>query len=300
MKKIELALSVSMTLFAPVLVGTSAAQAVWTATSTPIQSTIAGGPWTLGQGGTATTGGAYDGATPYCTPGNSGGGTPLMNAAGIVNKFNPYYFPFIVGSGQNVKGYFDYRPKNVNEAVVEAISSNAGQSWTFQQMAEQLTTECPNSDSNTADDTPGGNPAGNDDGEGHGTLISYGGQNWLYTVDRRSPHVDSDGLIVHNILPRGVNALNPMPANSPFMQPPTGNIIAGWNFNSDTNTATPEPAITGGPTPTFNLNNSPAASTNNVMTSSVPTATALGMTNGYNYTTQAASPNRMLKNSPSV
>lgn len=53
MKKIEFALSVSMALFAPVLVGTASAQsAQWTATSSPVQATIAGGPWTLSQGET--------------------------------------------------------------------------------------------------------------------------------------------------------------------------------------------------------------------------------------------------------
>src|SRR6202020_1241952 len=93
MKKIHLALCVSTALFAPVLVGTgtSAAppSAQWTATSSPIQATIAGGPWTLGQGGLPTvlggakSGGAYDGPTPYCTPGNSAGGTPLMNPTGV-------------------------------------------------------------------------------------------------------------------------------------------------------------------------------------------------------------------------
>src|SRR5580693_6306620 len=146
MNKIEFALCVSAALFAPVVVGTSAAQsAQWTATSAPIQSMIAGGPWTLSQGGTATTGGAYDGATPYCMPGNSSGGTPLMNSASTVNLFNPYYFPFVVGSGQSVKGYFDYRPKNINEAIVAATSANAGQTWTFEQMVEQPTTECPTS-----------------------------------------------------------------------------------------------------------------------------------------------------------
>jgi hypothetical protein len=297
MKKIRSVLCVGAALFAPVLVSTSAAQnATWSATSSPIQATIAGGPWTLSQGGTATTGGAYDGPTPYCTPGNSGGGTQLMNHTSVVNTFNPYYFPWIVGSGQNVKGYFDYRPKNINEAVVEAISSNAGQTWTFQQMAEQLTTECPNSDSNTANDAAG-NPAGNDDGQGHASLISYGGTNWLYTLDRRSPHLDSDGLIVHSILPRGVNALNPLPLNSPFLQPPgcespstcvqpsapTSNIIAGWNFNSNTNTSTVYSTIPG--SPSFSVNNSPIPSTDNVLTSTVPIASALGMTNNYTYST---------------
>ena len=320
MKKIEFALCVGAALFAPVLVGTSVAQsapqmtrrvitpsATWTATSSPIQATIAGGPWTLGQGGTSTKGGAYDGTTKggtadYCTPGNSGGGTPLMNPASAVNTFNPYYFPWVVGSGQNVKGYFDYRPKNINEAIVEAVSSNAGQTWTFQQVAEQLTSECPNGDPNTANDA-NGNPAGNDDGEGHASLISFSGINVLYTLDRRSPHVDADGLIMHQIVPRGVNALNPLPANSPFMQPPacvagvapgdceqplapTANIVAGWNFNADTNTATTFTTISG--SPSFNVNNSPAPSTNNA--ASTPTASALGMTSTtYVYSTQTVS-----------
>ena len=287
MKKIKLALSVSAAVFVPALVGTCAAQSVqWSATSSPIQATIAGGPWTLGQGGSAKTGGAYDGPIPYCSPGNTGGGAALMNPTSVVNTFNPYYFPWVVGAGQNVKGYFDYRPKNINEAIVEAVSTNAGQSWTFQEMAEQLTSECPNSDPNTANDTPGGNPAGNDDGEGHASLISYGGSNWLYTLDRRSPHVDSDGLIVHNILPRGVNALNPLPLNSPFMQPPTANVITGWNFDNDSNTSTTFSTIPG--SPSFKINNSPAPSTNNVTTSNTPSASALGMTNNYTYSTSPA------------
>jgi hypothetical protein len=270
MNKIKLALCVSASLFAPILVGTSAAQsAAWTATSVPIQSTIAGGPWTLSQGGTATTGGAFDGPTPYCNPGNTLGGTQLVNPSSTVNTFNPYYFPFVVGSGQNVKGYFDYRPKDINEAVVAATSTDAGQTWTFQQMVEQLSTECPNSDKNTANDTPGKNPAGNDNGEGHPTVINYGGSTILYTLDRRTPHVDSDGLIVHQILPRGANALNPLPLNSPFMQPPTANIIAGWNFNNVSNHS--GVALT------------PAAST--IHGAGTPAASALGMTNGYVYST---------------
>jgi hypothetical protein len=256
MKKIQLALRVSTALFAPILVGTSAAQnATWTASSSPVQATIAGGPWTLSQGGSSTSGGAYDGTIPYCTPGNSSGGTALVNPTSTVNTFNPYYFPFVVGSGQSVKGYFDYRPKNINEAIVAATSTNAGLSWTFQQMAEQLTTECPNSDINTA------NSGGNDDGEGHPSIISFGGMTWLYTLNRSTPHVDSDGLIVHNILPRGVNALNPLPLNSPLMQPPTSNLIAGWNFDNLTGTQlTPAPSTGTG------------------------SAHSLGMTNSYTYT----------------
>jgi hypothetical protein len=274
MKKIKLALCMSAALFATVLLGTSVAQAQnaqWTATSSPVQATIAGGPWTLSQGGASTKGGAYDGPIPYCTPGNSSGGTPLLNSTSVINTMNPYYFPFVVGSGQNVKGYFDYRPKNINEAIVAATSTNAGQSWTFQQMAEQLTTECPNSDPNTANDA-GGNPAGNDDGEGHATVISVGGSTLVYTLDRRTPHVDSDGLIVHQILPRGVNALNPLPMNSPFMQPPTANIIAGWNFNNNSNSTV---TYNGN---SYSVNNAPIPSSGTHATAAV-----LGMTNSYSF-----------------
>lgn len=258
MKKIEFALCVCAALFAPVVVGTSTAQsATWSASSSPVQATIAGGPWTLSQGGSATTGGAYDGPTPYCTPGNSSGGTPLVNSTSTVSTFNPYYFPFVVGSGQSVKGYFDYRPKNINEAVVAATSTDAGQTWTFQQMVEQLTNECPSSDANSG---------GNDDGEGHPSIISFGGMTWLYTLNRSTPHADFDGLIVHNILPRGANALNPLPLNSPLMQPPTSNVIAGWNFDSLTGTQL-----------------TPAPSTNN--SSGTVSAKSLGMTNSYTYST---------------
>jgi hypothetical protein len=263
MKKIDLILCVSMALFAPVLVGTAAAQAQWTATSSPAQATIAGGPWTLSQGGTATTGGAYDGPIPYCTPGGSSGGTPFMNAAATVNTFNPYYFPLVVGNGQSVKGYFDYRPKDINEAIVVATSTNAGQTWTFQAMAEQLTPTCPSADGPSSSN-------GIDDGEGHPTVISYGGSTILYTLDRRTPHADSDGLIVHQILPRGTNALNPLPATSPIMQPPTANIVAGWNFDNLSGTQL-----------------APAASTNH--SAGTPAASSLGMLNSYIYWTQTAS-----------
>lgn len=227
----ELALAVSAALFAPVLVGTSAAQsASWTATSNPIQATITGGPWTLVQGGLPavqggpTSGGAYSATSPYvpyCTPGGASGGSLLMNStSGPAHTFSPYYFPFVVGNGQNVTGYFDYRPKNINEAIVVATSTNAGQSWTFNSIAEQLTNECPNSNPNSANDTPGGNPAGNDDGEGHPTILSYGSSTLMYTLNRSTPHVDSDGLIVHQLKPQATNALYPLPAFSPLMQPP--------------------------------------------------------------------------------
>src|ERR1700677_841822 len=110
------------------------AQVTWTATTTANPSTIAGGPWTLAQGGpytqnngTTTAGGPFNGSTPYCA-----NGVPIVNPPTTVNTTSPYYFPFVAGSGLNLQGYFDYRPRNVNEAVVGAISADGGRTWTFE------------------------------------------------------------------------------------------------------------------------------------------------------------------------
>ena len=54
------------------------AQVTWTSTGTaPTTATLAGGPWLLPQGGpyvedstgTTTSGGPFDGTTPYCSNG---------------------------------------------------------------------------------------------------------------------------------------------------------------------------------------------------------------------------------------
>ena len=55
----------------------------------------------------------------------------------------PYYVPQVTGRGTVLQGYFDYRPRNVNEAPVAASSSDGGNTWTFQQQVENLTTALP-------------------------------------------------------------------------------------------------------------------------------------------------------------
>ena len=50
----------------------------------------------------------------------------------------PFYFPFVSGRGLNLQGYFDYRPRNINEAVVAATSADGGKTWTFEQQVENL------------------------------------------------------------------------------------------------------------------------------------------------------------------
>jgi hypothetical protein len=229
----------------------------WTASSTPVQSTLAGGPWTLSQGTNPDT--------SYCSSG--GTGTPIVNSTSIVTTMNPFYFPFVTGSGNNLQGYFDYRPDAINEAITAAKSTDGGQTWTYQQQVASLSSDCPTS-----------NPAaGNDDGEGHPHIISFLGTNWLYLLDRRNNYVDSAGLIVQRISPNipGGAPLNPVAAGTTFTPPtslPTGaSIFAGWDFNNDSNSPN---SINGNSYP---VNNSPAPSIG------TGTAIVLGMNNSYSF-----------------
>lgn len=235
----------------------------WKATSSPVQSTLAGGPWTLSQGANPDT--------TYCTAG--GTGVPIVNPPTTVSTMNPFYFPFVTGSGNNLQGYFDYRPDAIDEAIVAAKSADGGQTWTFQQQVASLSPDCPTS-----------NPAnGNDAGEGHPHLASFLGTTWLYLLDRRNNYVDSAGLIVQRLTPNiaGGLPLNPVAAGTTFTPPaslPAGvSLFTGWNFNLDSNTSVTFKNISG--SPKFKINNSPAPSTG------IGTATPLGMTNNYTFTT---------------
>jgi len=229
----------------------------WIPTSTPVQSTLAGGPWTLSQGANPDT--------TYCTSG--GTGTPIVNSSYTVNTMNPFYFPFVTGSGNNLQGYFDYRPDAINEAITAAKSSDGGLTWTFQQQVASLSLDCPTF-----------NPAaGNDDGEGHPHTISFLGATWFYLLDRRNDYVDNAGLIVQRVTPNipGNAPLNPVSAGTTFTPPaslPAGaSLFAGWDFNSDTNGTVTYHSNS------YNVNNSPAPSVG------TGTATPLGMTNSYSF-----------------
>ncbi len=231
-------------------------QVTWTTTTPATQTTIAGGPWTLVQGGpytevagTTTVGGPFDGTIPYCS-----NGVPILNSPATVNPTSPYYFPFVAGSGLNLQGYFDYRPRNVNEAIVAAVSSDGGQTWTFEEQIENLNQVCPATDKN-------GN--GNDDGIGHPYVINFAGAGFLYALDRRNGHVDSDGLLVHTLTPKAGSPLNGLPLNTEFGPPgtsaiPASDIIAQWEMELAGGTSS-------SPTPNIGAG----------------TATALGMTNSF-------------------
>lgn len=209
---------------------------------TPVVDKVKGGPWTLAQGdptagATVTVNGvtypntAVDpgaGGVPAAsgvtgTPGPlpgycaSGGPTPetgavLRQPKGSVLPMQPYYFPFVTSEdgGRTLSGLFDYRPKDGDEAVVAATSTDHGRTWRYQGEAlEQNAGLCP--DGNT-----------NDDGQGHAfvlTVPDYNGTGHrgqvLYTLSRPSGDTPGTNLIVHHLTPKDGNPLAGLPAAEP-------------------------------------------------------------------------------------
>jgi hypothetical protein len=154
----------------------SAATVTWSPVAPPTRATIAAGPWVLAQGTAA-----------YPTP-NPG-----------INSFQPYYQAYTTGTDQIIQGYFDYRPKDLGEAIVAATSTDGGRSWTFQSQALVYTPD----------------PAAPDDlGEGHPFVWSIGGHTYLYTLDRSTGAVDALGLLVREIAPTAADPLAGAPADA--------------------------------------------------------------------------------------
>ncbi len=188
----------------------------WTASAAPTPVTISGGPWSLAQlapgtptpppVGTTLTNVSYG----YCAS-----GARTLNPG--VASMQPYYFPMIIGSGSNLQGFFDWRPKDINESIVAAKSNDGGKTWTFQQEALELTTACPADVTKTNPDTTQA-----DNGFGHPYLIEVGGVARLYALDRSAASIDNLGLLVHPLTKtktelEGLVAspLAPMPAVGP-------------------------------------------------------------------------------------
>lgn len=212
---------------------------------TPRVDEIAGGPWTLSQGdpsiggSTLTVDGvtypnlAVDpsgsGAVPaqsgvtgtpgpltgYCAQDHGTGpasGGVLREPEGAELAMQPYYFPFVTSTdgGRTLTGYFDYRPKDTDEAVVSAVSRDHGETWTYTGEAlEQNAGLC--ADGNT-----------NDDGQGHAfvmTVPDYDGTGHsgqvLYTLSRPSGDALGVNLIIHRLTPRGGDPLAGLPATEP-------------------------------------------------------------------------------------
>jgi len=155
--------------------------------------------------GTVGTPGPLDG---YCGTGNNAAEAPASvnrQPSGTTLPFSPYYFPHVVQtpgspSTQDLTGYFDYRPKDADEAIVGATSTDGGNSWTFGgEGLEQNPSYCPNADVN-------------DDGEGHPFAMTIGGSTYLYTLERSAGDNVGVGLMVHQLTPTASNPINGVPA----------------------------------------------------------------------------------------
>ncbi len=87
----------------------------WTRISAPTETSITGGGWTLEQSGAAV--GLK--SSGYCDKNGNQIGNPGTE------RMQPYYFPVVSGHGKHLQGYFDYRPKDIDEAVAAAFSDDA-------------------------------------------------------------------------------------------------------------------------------------------------------------------------------
>jgi hypothetical protein len=149
--------------------------------------------------GVAGTPGPLDG---YCSSlgANPETGSPVSQPAGTSLPFSPYYFPDVVRNADgSLTGYFDYRPKDADEAITVARSTDGGRSWTNEGKAlEQNPGYCPTADTN-------------DDGQGHPYVAPIGASTKLYTLNRPAGDYEGVGLLVHNVEASAADPLASLP-----------------------------------------------------------------------------------------
>jgi hypothetical protein len=201
------------------------------------QSSIHQGPWVLHQHNEEAQ---YDasGILPSLSipalqtaPPYINAGTPYVNLCNSkghfiknhgLNLMQPYYFPFVRNHNGILEGFFDYRPRNENEATVAAVSRDFGKTWEFVSQALELNTFCP-ADITDPDNlnvmvdnvvTPYGSSSANaaDNGLGHAFVMSVSGVQRIYHLNRANGHIDTDQLVVHKLEGESAaHALNKLP-----------------------------------------------------------------------------------------
>ena len=217
----SIAILVALAAALAALAGAQEGRDQWTRNGAPTETCITGGPWTLEQSGAAV--GLK--SAGYCDAKGNQAGNPGTE------RMQPYYFPVVTGRGKHLQGYFDYRPKDTDEAIVAASSSDAGYTWNFQQKVLELRTTCPtqvqkdpDGDKDNGPD-PNNSDNGDDDGQGHQFVIAIAGHTYLYTLERANDHIDIDDLYIHEIHPEpglplaGAPAANDGPTDSTSTQP---------------------------------------------------------------------------------
>lgn len=133
----------------------------------------------------------------------------------------PYYFPFVRRVGHVLEGFFDYRPRNQQEATVAAISTDWGASWRFTGMALALNPYCPwdatdpdnqNLNVNGVQTAYGSSSANaGDNGLGHPVVLNVSGVQRVYSLNRANGHIDSDQLVVHTLPYSHTGSLSSLP-----------------------------------------------------------------------------------------
>jgi hypothetical protein len=221
MKSFELRVFLVCALLLPASLSAQSGAVNWTRNGSPTETYVTGGGWTLEQSGAAV--GLK--SAGYCDKNGNQLGNPGTQ------RMQPYYFPFITGHGLHLQGYFDWRPKDIDEAVAAASSNDAGLTWTFQQKVLELRTTCPtqvqkdpDGDKDNGPD-PNNSDNGDDDGQGHQFVINIAGHTYLYTLERANGHIDSDDLYIHELSPQpglplnGAPAMNDGPTDATSSQP---------------------------------------------------------------------------------
>jgi len=138
-----------------------------------------------------------------------------------VSVMQPYYFPFVRSHGGILEGFFDYRPRNEQEALVGAVSSDWGASWSFKSEALRLNPYCPADPSDPGNlnvivnglPTAYGSSPNNaaDNGLGHSFVLEVGGVQRVYQLNRANNHIDFDQLVVHTLPTSPAGSLSTLP-----------------------------------------------------------------------------------------
>jgi hypothetical protein len=183
----------------------------------------------------------YTGATPKRISYVTGSTFETSATSDPLSPMAPFYFPLVYttpntptgnafGGQPPMIGLFDWRPKDIDEAVVAAESDDNGKTWYFMQMVLELdpdyttpnsggysptatNTGCPASITSTNDTTTSVSGSTADDGWGHAAILQLPGVGnaktgqFLYLLDRNpnnmagtsTPIVDNAPLHVINL-----------------------------------------------------------------------------------------------------
>lgn len=171
---------------------------------------------------------------------------------GLTLPMAPEYFPHVVANSDGtLTGYFDYRPKDADEAVLAATSTDGGKSWTYDGEAlEQNQGFCPSANTN-------------DDGQGHPNVVSISSgrttSSTLYTLQRPAGDNVGVGLLANNLTTAGATESNPLgdlPSSQPVGVDPDSFATAAATITTGGNTTvgvqsigtanSPEQLMTGG------------------------------------------------------